>query len=462
MWGAALLYAVLLTAQSIHRHDAYETSFDLAIYDQLVWLLAHGHDPFSTLVSRPMLGDHFSPSLVLLVPLYWAQLGVSGLLAAQSLGLALNAPALYGLARHAGAPPELSAVPALLWLVSPWTASANLFEFHPTTFAPVLLTLSVLAALRDQRALLAVTSVLALSLREDVAAAYLVLGLLIIWHGRRRLGAAVAAGSVAWAALAYLVIQSQSDSVAFFGKRFAGTRGDTVGDAVIWMANHPLQTVSDSVANSGTDVLLLLAATAGLALLAPSWMLLGVPTMLHNALTANVFQHDLVHHEHIVTAGGLFVAAALGVKRVEELRRSRVVLAVALQIAVFGMVVGLTQRAWFLGQPLERTNVSDGLAAIPAGASVAATIHLQPHLSQRREIYALPEPFIPWDWGSPLSKADLAKRAARLDYVAYYDGDGPLPYVQRVLPTLRRDGFVVVYQRGAMRVYKREGAKAPG
>jgi hypothetical protein len=108
------------------------------------------------------------------------------------------------------------------------------------------------------------------------------------------------------------------------------------------------------------------------------------------------------------------------------------------------------------------TNIRNGIYVIPADASVAATVHLQPHLSQRREIYALPEPFIPWDWGSPLSKAELAKRAARLEYVAYYDGDGPLPYVQRVLPTLRRDGFVVVYQRGAMRVYKREGAKAPG
>jgi hypothetical protein len=257
--------------------------------------------------------------------------------------------------------------------------------------------------------------------------------------------------------MAAQVIESQSHSLEFFGKRFAGTRGDTVGEALVWMAKHPWDTLSDAIANSGSDVLLLVAATGGLALLAPAWTLLALPTILHNALSANVFQHDLLRQEHLMAAAGLFVAAALGVQRLPELRRGRVLAAIAaVEVAAIAVLGGLAQHdVWAQGQFLERGNIRGGLALIPKDASVAATLHLQPHLSQRGEIYALPEPFIPWDWGSPLGKADLRRRAAALDYVAYYDGDGPTPYVQRVLPLLRAAGFVEVYHRGSMRLFHR-------
>jgi uncharacterized membrane protein len=463
VWLGTVIYAVLLSVDSIHRHERFQTSFDLAVYDQLLWLLAHWHDPFSTLVSRPMLGDHFTPGLVLLTPVYWVGLDLPGLLVAQAIGLGLTAPALFALARDAGASAAWAAVPALLWLLSPWTATANLFEFHPTAFAPALLVLSVLAARRRRWLPLAATMLLALSLREDVAAAYLVLGLVLAWQGRRRAGAVVAGGSALWALVATRVVESQSDTLAFFGKRFAGTRGDSVGEALLWMARHPWETISDAVQNSGTDVLLLLAATGGLALLAPAWALLAIPTILHNALTANVFQHDLVHSDHLVAAAGLFVAAALGVRRVAELGRGRALAALTVaEAAAVAILVGLAQHAWFERPVLEQQNVRDGLAVIPSDASVAATIHLQPHVSQRVEVYALPEPFVPWDWGSPLSREELSRRAAALDYVAYYDGDGPLPYVQQVLPTLRRQRFAVVYERGRMRVFKRQAKTLAG
>ena len=459
VWAGTALYAVGLTAESVYRHHGFQTSFDLAIYDQYLWLLAHGHAPFSSLLDRTMLGDHFSPGVFLLTPLYWLGLGVAGLLALQSTALALTAPVLYALGRHARAAPKLAAVPALLWLLSPWTTTANLFEFHPTTLVPVLLTLSVLAAVRDQWWLLVLTAGLAMSMREDVPLAYVMLGLVLALHNRRRLGAAVAGAALVWGVAATKIIESKGDTLGYFGERFAGKRGDTVGDALVWMLEHPLSTISFGVGNSGSDALLLLLATGALALLAPSWMLLGVPALLHNALTANVFQHDLLHDDHIVVAASLFIAAAFGVRRLPELRHGRLLGAIALGGAAFvALVAGLAQHdVWNQGQFLQRDAVRDGLARIPADASVAATIHLDPHLSQRGELYALPEPFLPWNWGSPLGAAEVRQKTATLDYVAYYDGDGPLPYVRRALPLLRKDGFVQIYARGPMHVYERKG-----
>src|SRR5207244_9335204 len=132
--------------------------------------------------------------------------GLPVLRAAQSLALALVAPSLYALARDRGAPPMLAAIPSLLWLASPWTASVNLYEFHPEVFVPVLLVVSVLASLHERWLLLGTTAILAMSFKEDVSLVYLMLGATLALSGRRRCGAIVAVVSVAWFVVAHEAI----------------------------------------------------------------------------------------------------------------------------------------------------------------------------------------------------------------------------------------------------------------
>ncbi len=296
VWVGAAVYAVLLAIETIGDHDAFRTGVDLAFYDQQLWLLSHGHEPFSTVVSRPLLADHFQPGLFLFTPVYWLGLGVPGILAAQAIGLALAAPALFVLARASGASPAVASIPALLWLVCPWVATMNLFEFHPLAFSPVLVTLSVFASLRERWWLLLVTTVLALSLKEDVALMYVMLGLLLAYRGQRRAGTILAVGSAAWLVMATTVIRTLGGSYDAYGQRFAGDRGDSIPEAVGWMLSNPLGTLSDIADLSVPGVILMLVSTGCLALLAPSWLLLALPTALHNALSAYQPQHELVNH----------------------------------------------------------------------------------------------------------------------------------------------------------------------
>jgi len=280
------VYAVLLSIEAVRDTIVSRPSSISPVYDQLVWLLAYGHEPFSTVISRPLLGGHFQPGIVLLTPIYWLDLGVPGLLTAQSIALALTAPALYALARASGASSVLAALPALLWLVCPFVASANLFEFRQDPFAVALIVVSVLAALQGRHALLVAAAVLALSPKEDIALTYVMLGLLLMVHGRRRLGVILALGSAAWYVAAISTMNALGSSNEAFARRFAGERGDSVGEAFLWMLEHPLQLLGDVAVDSLGDVLLLLLSTGSLALLAPSWLLLSLPTALHNALSA--------------------------------------------------------------------------------------------------------------------------------------------------------------------------------
>ena len=460
VWIAAALFAVLMSIESIRHHHAFETGFDTAIYDQALWLLANGHEPFSTITSRPALADHFTPTLTLLTPLYWLGLGVTGLLVTQAVGMALTAPALFALARTSGASPTVASIPALLWL-APWTAAGNLFNFRPEGFGPVLLVLTVIAAKQQRHVLLAVTVVLALGLKEDVSLTYVVLGVLLAFHGLRRIGVVVAVTSGAWFVVASAIMQALAGSYDAFGRRFAGDRGDSVSDAFAWMARHPVETAGDVVGQSGITLLLLVLSTGGLALLAPSWILLSAPTALHNALSAYEPQHGIGSHYHLVPLAGLFIAAAIGAGRLRELGgRGRLAVTVGVASAAAAAVIGGVM--FFDLEKEERVDTAATrrlLERIPPHVPVSAAPRLLPHLSRRIEIYSLPEPFVPLDWGSPLTRAEMAERAERVRFVAYVEGHQLKSFftgdIADVREMLVRDGFVVVARTGPLQILER-------
>ena len=460
MWTVAALYTGLMSVESVYRHYTFQTGFDVAVYDQRLWLLADGRVPFSTVASKPFLGDHFEPALALLTPLYWLGLGVPGILVAQTLGLALTAPALYALARAFNASPAVASIPAFLWLASPAVVAVNRFDFHPTAFAPVLLVLSVLAAIQDRHLLLAATMLLAIGLKEDVSLTYVVLGVLLILHGKRRVGGLLATASALCFLLSSLIIQRLSDQYEWQGRRFAGGRGDSVLDAFSYMARHPWETAGDALANGGVEFLVLVLSAGGLALLSPAWMLLAAPTVAFNALSAYGPQHDLTHQYHLLAATGLFAAAAIGSGRMASVmgvgrRLASVGVAGAVVIALAGGI-GVHWDSPDLG-PAERAAIRRALDRIPADAPVSATPDLLPHLSQRVDVYTLPEPFVQIDWGSRITTEDLAERAERVRFVALgrrqpleYEGD-----LDDVKEMLLKDGWLVVARAGPVEILER-------
>jgi uncharacterized membrane protein len=447
--------------ESVAAHRSFVTGFDTALYDQLLWLLANGHEAFSTIVAKPMLADHFQPGLALLTPVVWLGGGVPALMVVQSAALAATGPALYALARASGARPEYAAVPALLWIACPFVARLNLWEFRPTAFASVLLVLSVLGAVRGRLWLLGVTALLALSLKEDLALVYLMLGAILSIRGQRRLGTIVAAGSLAWFVGVSLVIRSGGGSLDAFGRRFAGGRGNSVPDAFVWMVQHPFGTAWDVVHGSGIYLVALLVATGGLALLAPLWLLLALPTAAHNVLSAYEPQHLLSYHYHQLTMTALFIAAALGVHRLQTATRSlRIAAGVGIGAAA---ILAVAAGSWAHAHWTERIRLPQeptraALALVPPQAPVAASTHLLPHLSHRVDVYTLPEPFLRLDTGSPLTDAEFAERARRVDYVVYRENDLPVEYEgtsATVLDLLRSEGFVPIARAGVVTVFRR-------
>ena len=464
VWLATVAYVAILSAESIHLYRSFRTGFDLAIYSQAVWLVGTFRSPSITVDDTFLLAAHFQPGLVLLAPLEWVGLGVPGLLVSQTVGLALMAPVLFALARDAGAAPRLAAVPALLWLVCPWIAAVNLAEFHPTSFVPSLLGLSVLAARRDQTLWLLATAALAMSFKEDTALVYLVLGLVLIFEGKRRQGAILAVASSFTFVLALAVVSSQGDAVSYYGQRFAGDRGKTVPDALGWMLQHPFDALGDLLTwKNIVLVSALILATAGIALLAPVWILLGSPILAHNLLSAYPAQHGLVDQYQLLAAAAFFIAAALGVSRLASLGRlARLAAFAAVLLALVGDVGGgIFVHSVRLGRrAMDEAAAKQAISLIPPRAAVAASVHFAPHLSHRAELYTLPEPFLPiWPGTLSLPPSDMAARAGRVDFAIFAENDivaYESPDLDLLPPLLRARGFVEVFAQEGIHVFERK------
>jgi uncharacterized membrane protein len=176
----ALVAAFYCMFALILYKDFDTTSYDLVIFDEGVRSYAHFQPGISIIKGVhnffgphfSMLGDHWSPILAVLGPLYWIYSGPQTLLIAQAVLFALAIPPLWVFTRRAfggggkatAGAYLVSVAYALSWPI----ASALSFDFHEVAFAPVLTAVALerLQAGRLRTALIALAGLLLV--KEDM------------------------------------------------------------------------------------------------------------------------------------------------------------------------------------------------------------------------------------------------------------------------------------------------------
>jgi uncharacterized membrane protein len=173
----AALYCVFALAQF---YTFRTSSYDLVIFDEAVRSYSHFlpgtsiikglHNGFGPHFSE--LGDHWSPILAALAPLYWIFSGPQTLLVAQAVLFALAIPPLWVFTRRAfggGRKATLAAYLVSVAYALSWPiASALAFDFHEVAFAPLLIAIALerLQAGRLRTALIALVALLLV--KEDM------------------------------------------------------------------------------------------------------------------------------------------------------------------------------------------------------------------------------------------------------------------------------------------------------
>ncbi|MCP3755699.1 DUF2079 domain-containing protein [Streptomyces sp. TBY4] len=399
--AGALFFAYMALSLRIHER-LLSRSFDLGIFVQVVRSYASGHLPVSEVKGPdfPVLGDHFSPILALLAPLYWLWPSVKVLLVAQAALVAGSVlPLAFWARRTLGS--AAAAVIGTCYGLSWGIASGVSSDFHEWAFALPLLTLSLTALGAGRLRAAAYWALPLLLVKEDLGLTVAAIGLVIAWRGGRggrRLGLLTAAAGVAGTGLALLVLASFHPG-GFDGYLVShnpgggagGSGGALVGETQggVLELLHQLTLGLITPQEKVTTLVLILAPTLFLAARSPL-VLIALPSVLWR-LASNYPPHwGTGYHYSLLVMPVVFVAFVDALQRRGASGRSLYrylagSAAVTLLLLPHYPLWQLTQPETWVKDP--RIAVAHSVMdEIPDDATVQASHYLVPHLADRTSV----------------------------------------------------------------------------
>jgi uncharacterized membrane protein len=250
-FGLAAAYFILYSALAVLRHESYHSfGFDLGLFDQVFWNTTQGR-PFESTMSQALpiphslLGDHFSPIFLVLMPFYYAFPHPETLVVIQTFALALGAWPVYLLARLKLPPGYALAWVAVYFLFVP-LAFINLYDFHEVALSVAPLGFALYFLEKGRRVWFLVSLLITFLVKEEMALIGAGFGLYAL-VGKRdwKLGLGVFVGSLlAFAAVIQLAIPyfAEGRSYPYIKLRYAEVGGSPTG-IVETLITNPLRIV---------------------------------------------------------------------------------------------------------------------------------------------------------------------------------------------------------------------------
>jgi uncharacterized membrane protein len=451
-WPVAILAVVAFGAYlllSLTRWWRAETpSWDLAIFEQAIRGYANLGAPIVDIKGPGyhQLGDHFSPLLALVAPVYRLFPGPVTLLVVQCALVAVSVVPLTLVARRilgAWAGLGVGVAYAFSWGIQ----SAVDVQFHEYALAAPILAFGLAAALEARWRTACVWILLLLGVKEDLGLSVAAFGVVLWLWGVRRAGTAmVAAGALGMAFVLFVAVPffNPHGRYDYWGKlgdddaaAGSGSLLASVGDALVGIvqpADVKLQTI-----------VMLLVVTAFVAVRSPLVLML-VPTLLWRFAGSNHYYWGTTWHYSIILMPVVFAALIDGLRLLRDSERDWARSAARAVPAVVVVVAAALTTQYPLGD-LARPEtyvvgaraaaVERALAVIPPGASVATDTGLIVQLAQDRTVYwVTTDPTVRPDyvaiytasgWG-PDAPTDVARYAEQLfpgtDYTTAHDADG--------------------------------------
>ncbi len=373
-------------------------SYDLVIFDQAVRSYSHGHLPVSLIKGVhngfgphfSLLGDHFSPVLALLAPLYWVWDDPRVLLLAQAALVALSVPLVWSAAARV-LPGRWALAVALAYGIGWPLQSATGVGFHEVAFAVPLTALVLHRATAGRWGQAAIASLGLLLVKEDMGLVVAALGLLALRAGRRRLGIGLVVGG-----LAAVVVSIRLVIPAFGGRADYYWEYDALGPDPAGLLRHvvlhPLDTLHVLITPAVKwQALLMLAVSVALLCLGSPLLLLAVPLLLERMLSSNPNVWTTGQHYNAFVWPTVVLAAVAVAGRLPRrwaVRWSGAVLVAAVVLCGFFPFLHLVEPHWWRVSARD-VAAAAAVAAVPPGVRVEADNHIGPHLSARNPVLLL-------------------------------------------------------------------------
>ena len=433
--AAALFWVicVLLVLQRYYNFYPTYVSFDQGIFNQVFWNSLQGRLFESSLsstesslvmqgevpdVAYRRLGQHFTPALLLWLPIYALWPSPAGLSVLQVTLVMLAGLVLYALARHYH-PSQLATWITISFYAAIAVISPTLANFHDICQIPLFLFGLLLAYEKRIWAAVWLLALLTLAVREDSGVVLFGIGTYLLASRRQIwLGAGLGGLSLAYMLLLTNLVMplfsadlSQRFMIEQFGQFVDRPEASTL--QVLWgILSNPFRLIKELVTPIDPTLRYLLGQWLPLAfvtVISPSaWLLAGFP-MLKILIQQEVVTSLSLHLRYAMTlVPGLFYGAILWWTAHPTLLRQRrfrqfwtacIVLSLLFTITAnpnraLSFIIPDSVQPWVYISPLRQAEHSRAirslLAQIPPQASVTATDHIVAHLSNRREVLRFP------------------------------------------------------------------------
>lgn len=504
VWLAAAVFTVVGWGLQWWRMQTLNATMDQGILYQVLWNGLNGH-PFESTLSSQLstnvvhgdllpalgyhrLGQHFTPTLLLWIPLV-AALGIWALPLLQIILISAAGLVLHQLARQRLDPPLASMI-SLAFYGANAVIGPALGNFTDLSQLP-LCVFVLLLGLEQRRAWLITPAALLMPLiREDTGVVLIGIGLWLLYRDRQRwpLALALMAYGGGWVLVVTNVLMplfSEDNSRRFmvenFGQYLQGREQASSLDVAALALRQPLKLLQELVSPPRETIGYL--AGQGLPLLfipfvaAESWLLMGLPLLaLLLAQGANNPLSINIRYTYLVVPG-LF-AGSIGWWQQHSQRFNATALRRLWQAAILlSLLFTLTSNPnrslswlipdsvepWVYRNPLEQWRhgvaARQALSEIPGQATLAASTPLIPPLAGRTTLVRFPDH---WQYQTRTGTAqDVEWIAVDLDYQQRFGQafDKEKRAYQRSLKRLRElrrtyavqkinDGVVVLQRHG--------------
>lgn len=442
---SAIAFFILTLGLTLHRHFTFYSSYDQGIFNQVFWNGIHGNWFQSTLSSQlstnvihagevpyvgyHRLGQHFTPALLLWLPIYYLFPYPATLTVLQVTFVTAAGLVLYRLARQ-----YLDSAIATLITISFYGANAivgpTLGNFHDISQIPLFVFSLLLAMEKRCWWLFTILAICVLAVREDSGITLFGIGVYLVLSRRYpRLGLAVCFGSLLYVlALTNVVMPLFSDDISKrfmlenFGQYTEGDQASTL-EIIAKMVTSPrllLREIFTPFADTFKYLLGQWLPLAFIPVVAPGAWIISIFPLLKLFLSQGDLVLSISIRYAMSVTPGLFYGSILwwagqGLRKFDQAialcqpRKLRPkfrrfwIFCICLSI-FFTITSNPSDTLYFLIptaiKPLVYVSAPEQwqhtekiqalLAKIPDNASVSATTFIIPHLSGRREIIRLP------------------------------------------------------------------------
>jgi uncharacterized membrane protein len=370
--------------------------WDLAHYDQIIWNLSHG-EFFCSLLGVNFLGHHAHFLAFPIAVIYKLVPHPLTLLFLQTVALGIAAVPLFLLARKV-----LNSRWALLvsvaYLLYYGVGYANIYEFHFTSFAPLILFSMFYFFFTGRHACFLIFSALALLCQENFALFIFTFGLYALMIRRSlRWWLPLLISSAAYFILCIKVLLPSLNPGTIQFSSIYSYWGGSYGEIICNLLFHPIAAIQYMLSlNKMLWLWNIFAPLSFVSLLSPGHLLIAGPLFLQRLLSNR--QQEIMFNLHYLSEilPFVFLAFVFGLKRMLAwpFWGSRK-LALAFIVIASSMYYALVLSPHFVLFSSTRTRVMDDdrikeewARSVPPDSSVVASFELLSHLSHRKDLYS--------------------------------------------------------------------------